>query len=471
MDSKKQMKINYIKSKLDFKNIIYEIPFVVSSICETACWMHKISKKTNEESFEIHINPDFMETLETDDNIIMVLIHEIFHHIYFRSIPNLYAANPSIPFLINVSLDVGISHSINNIEKYKSKQTNLYRKMEKITTSLKQKPTLIDEICFLPHPELDIEFCSKQVEEIWEFIWLNETTIMPQTILQYLMNIFGNNQIIMNMNLRYNPIVETDDAIYYKRGTKQRGLENIPDIRSIFSKIPKNFSPIRDKLRLVNKFDSDLIDPNNIKGFKNWLSNIKNSVFNKKFVCKIMNNRNNEKNYSFFPVKYKYSEFKKIYISSRCDYSYPFRYDKLHNQDCNSLIFYIDVSFSMKSHYPYVIAVLKSIEKLLPSKIFIFNTEVIEKELKIKDIILKLFEGGGTSFDAVFQHFFNFNKYNNLLIFTDGQDFVSNSNIKKIKKNNVNVSVVLFAEKYFYNEVNDYCGLKEWANNIFNFYY
>lgn len=90
---------------------------------------------------------------------------------------------------------------------------------------------------------------------------------------------------------------------------------------------------------------------------------------------------------------------------------------------------YVDVSGSMDKYLPIVGKLTNNLKEYV-DRVFMFSTEVREQPLTQLD---RYFTTGGTDFDVVAESIIN-NKFNNVIILTDGESYMTAENKEKMKR-------------------------------------
>lgn len=118
--------------------------------------------------------------------------------------------------------------------------------------------------------------------------------------------------------------------------------------------------------------------------------------------------------------------------------------EKIAEEQNHGIAVYMDVSGSFYSYIPHVLGVLECVEDLV-EKVFQFSNIVVEIPFSdIKKQNVKIESTGGTDFDCIIAHAVE-NKFDKILILTDGYAEVNNEDLRKMAREVIKKICVVIA--------------------------
>ena len=404
---------------------------------------NSIEVRYSNDTFLMKINKDFICTkIETPQCLLFVILHELLHIIFGDLVSEIIKKDKSInKFVSNIVFDLFINRTILETifkETVAPPIISSYRKDSiPIVIKFLCPPTLLfkediidlknnQKIKKLIKKHLIMPYNIKQkmlVELITEFYTKSWFSSINELSVEYMFNTL---QKICNL-LYKNFIIELPEYIFIGShgDNKNQNTEN----NWLKEKIKKHiFDLLKGTLDITKEktpvYPSATFDPQEFKkvcyAIMQALSkDIKNPMLRKTFVL----------GHSVLP----FPQRKETFILS-CGVS-PILYKNFllsKEFDYKKVHLYIDVSGSTQAWWSYIYSLILALKEYIGFPIYGFSTKVISLSLnEIKEGIV--YTTGGTDFNCIFEHALE-NKFEKILIITDGLSEISEKYIPLIKK-------------------------------------
>ncbi|NUM37182.1 MAG: VWA domain-containing protein [Candidatus Brocadiae bacterium] len=416
----------------------------VTTAVPVAAWVYNETQS----SAEIHVNPR-MDELLSDRELQVLMLHELIHYAgissYYR-LPNLDLQTT------NCALDIAINASIMR-GNWSDALASLNDKILLSGSACSRKMDEKQATMMLTHHKPPKEQMPDSIYKIWQYLWERESAPSPEECYQQ----------IAPLMIQAQPACPSAICLSNGEGDEEiLWIRNLPEAKS---KEDKGDST--EKCDRSSNVDKDKPDNTEYDEFCKQAGTDSNlHLLKKKRRKKILYNESMEKwiqeqiqqeivqecmqivvgdltqDIVYYPYICKPTQGALIRESFHWPTVY---YANRMPAIWQPLAVYIDVSGSMAEYQDSMLSLLQKLEELLPSTLWMFDTNV-KSITKQKVMNGHIYQGGGTDFNAVFLHAMK-HSIKDFLVFTDGMSVVSQNLQKKAYELDIQARAILFCEK------------------------
>ncbi len=432
------------------------------------CWNKRTRKA------EILVNRQLCLELPPDQLQVLV-VHELLHHTGYNDHWNSFPSNASHNAR-NISLDIALECWMNEFDEWAGPLRQLNDRL--LVATIPKRPRVLKglrAVSLLVHSAPPLARMPKRVRGVWQFIWTSpvrlsaievyqqvaplldsrasgkrpDTDTPPRSVANHLapLEIESEGGTTEQLFPRFIPPGESDDPSGESDDEKRRVVPAVRrsarstngrrDSDSLAGIVP-GFATLGE---MRHAGPTPAIAEEKLSRFARWLK----AQYSRNSTSSGTARRRRKTVVSRRPYLYRPTQAE---LRRRaCGIPTLLYSNRITTDQWNHpLAVYLDTSGSMHCQLPEIVAIIRSIQGLLPAKLFSFDTEVLTLDTTAV-AAGEIYFGGGTDFDCFVCHAVN-NQIQDAIVMTDGLSWVADALLSKARERNIDFRAVVFGDPF-----------------------